>query len=203
MFCANCGAAVSGGNFCAVCGASLRAGPTVQAPPDPAEWADEVRYEVIVAIPEVRDRIAENFAAATRAADMQNLLDHIVLRRETIGSMGLASMLVSAMGRRGIYVSAERAELRQRPVGWVLADVLFVLAGCGYSWREVEQGTDGCVLKCQIDPSLRRLAGGTLTVAVGRAGANTGVRATAYLPGLIRDGGATRWIFDQVFDNLP
>ena len=198
MFCSSCGAATSGGNFCAECGAS-----TAQAAPfDPAKWADEVRYDVIVAIPTVRDRIAENFAAARQSANMQTLLDRIDLDSTTQAGMAWATVLQSSMARRGVKASAERAQLVQRPVGWVLANVLCQLAGCGHSVRRVQQGTDGCVLECVIAPSSRVLSGGELVVTVERTGQGTGVRAVTHLPGLIRDWGVSRRILDQFFNDL-
>jgi hypothetical protein len=170
VFCASCGAAAGGGNFCAVCGASLRADQTAQAP-DPAEWADEVRYDVIVAIPEVRDRIAENFAAAIQAANTQALMDRIDLTSASDAvrtGLAWAPKLQSAMARKGVEASGEHAELWQRPVGWVLTDVLYVLAWCGYRVQGVEQRTHGCVMECVIAPSSRLLSGGTLVVTVER-----------------------------------
>jgi hypothetical protein len=206
VFCASCGAAVGGGNFCAVCGAPLRAdSPARAAPSDPADWADEVRYDVIVAIPAIRDRIAENFALATQSANTQRLLDRMDLisaGSSARAGMGLAVMLQSSMARRGVKASGERAELVQRPVGWVLADVLCLLAGCGHSVRRVQQGSDGCALECVIAPNSRILIGGNLVVTVERTGQGACVRAVTHLPGLIRDWGASRSVLDQFFDDL-
>jgi hypothetical protein len=207
VFCASCGAATGGGNFCAVCGVSLRADATAHAAPvDPADWADEVRYDVIAAIPGVRDRIAENLAAATQSANMQTLLDRIdqakTGSRDTQTGIAVAEILLSRRARKGVKVSAERAQLVQRPVGWVLADVLYVLAGCGHRVQRVQQGTDGCVLECVIVPGPHLLIGGELMVTVERTGQGTGVRAVTHLPGLIRDRGVSRRILDQVFNEL-
>jgi hypothetical protein len=206
MFCASCGAAVGGGNFCAVCSASLHANsPTRAAPSDPADWADEVRYDVIAAIPAIRDRVVENFALATQSANTQRLLDRMDLI-STGGSaragVGLAAVLLSSMARRGVKASGERAELVQRPVGWVLAEVLCLLAACGHSVRRVQQGTDGCALECVIAPNSRLLIGGELLVVVERTPQGTGVRAVTHLPGLIRDWGASRQVLDQFFNDL-
>jgi hypothetical protein len=206
VFCASCGAAIGGGNFCAVCGASLHAdSPTRAAPSDPADWADEVRYDVIVAIPTVRDRIAQNFAAATQSANTQRLIDRMDLMsagRSAEAGLGLAAVFQSSMARKGVKASGERAELVQRPVGWVLADVLCLLAGCGHSVRRVQQGTDGCALECVIAPSSRLLIGGELLVTVELARQGTSVRAVTHLPGLIRDWGSSRRVLDQFFNNL-
>jgi hypothetical protein len=206
MFCANCGAALGGGNFCAKCGASRHAdSPTRATPSDPADWADEVRYDVIVAIPAIRDLIAENFAAATQSANTQRLIDRIdlmVAGRSAEAGLGLAAVLQSSMARRGVKASGERAELVQRPVGWVLADVLCLLAGCGHNVRRVQQGTNGCALECVIAPSSRLLIGGELLVTVERARQGTSVRAVTHLPGLIRDWGSSRRVLDQFFNNL-
>jgi hypothetical protein len=90
----------------------------------------------------------------------------------------------------------------QRPVGWVLADVLCLLAGCGHRVRRVQQGTDGCALQCVMSPSSRLLIGGELVVTVERTRQGTCVRAVAHLPGLIRDWGTSRRVLDQFFSNL-
>ena len=161
---------------------------------------------MIVAIPEVRDRIAENFAAAIQAANTQALMDRIDLTSASDAvrtGLAWAPRLQSAMARKGVEASGEHAELRQRPVGWVLTDVLYVLAWCGYRVQGVEQRTHGCVMECVIAPSSRLLSGGTLVVTVERAGKNAGVRAVTHLPGLLKDWGVSKRILDEFFKNLP
>jgi hypothetical protein len=206
MFCVSCGTAIGGGNFCAVCGAPLHAdSPPRAAPSDQANWTDEVRYDVIVAIPAIRDRIAENFAIATQSANTQKLLDRMDLisagRSAQVGR-DLAAVLQSSIARRGVKASGERAEVVQRPVGWVLADVLCRLAGCGHSVLRVQQGTDHCALRCVIAPSSRLLIGGELVVTVERTHKGAKVRAVTHLPGLIRDWGSSRRVLDHFFNNL-
>lgn len=195
MFCTNCSNPVSGGNFCATCGAPLRV-----APSDPAQWADEVRYEVVEAIPEVRDRIAKNFAGAVQAANMDNLIYHIDLSTHRNGE-AWTPVILKGLAKRGFKVSKERTELRQRPVGWVLADALYVLAGFGYGGWTVQQGADGCTVNSKIAPGPLFQIGGTLAVTVERAGTNTSVRAFVELPGLVRDWGSKR-VLDPFFENL-
>ena len=80
-------------------------------------------------------------------------------------------------------LSGERAQLVQRPVGWVLADVLCVLAECGHKVRRVQQGSDGCALECVIAPASHALIGGHLVVTVERTSQGTGLREVAHLPG--------------------
>ena len=137
---------------------------------------------------------------------MQTLLDRIdqakAGSRDTQTGIAVAEILLSRRARKGVKVSAERTHLVQRPVGWVLADVLCVLAGCGHRVRRVQQGTDGCVLECVIVPGPYLLIGGELMVTVERTGQGTGVRAVTHLPGLIRDRGVSRRILDQVFNDL-
>jgi hypothetical protein len=198
VFCANCSAALGGGNFCAACGAARG------APSNPPDWADEVRYDVIAAIPTIRDRIAQNFSIATQSANTQKVIEHMSRLNRGSGraGIGLVTLRQSSLARKGVKVSGERAEVVQRPVGWVLADVLCRLAGCGHSVRRVRQGTDGCTLECVIAPSSRLFIGGELVVVVERTGQGTEVRALANLPGHKRDWGSSRQVLDQFFDNL-
>jgi hypothetical protein len=206
VFCSSCGAAVGGGNFCAVCGASLRGDPAPRAErTDPAVWADEVRFDVIIAIPEVRERIAEHAAAGTRPMSTEEWLHHMDRaypgHSHRAGTAG-AEALISLMARKGVRASGERAQLVQRPVGWVLVDVLCRLAWSGHGLQRIRQGTEGCVLECVIEPSSRLLNGGELVITVERTGHGTGVRAVANFPGIPRDWGHSRRIFDEIFPHL-
>jgi hypothetical protein len=176
-----------------------QAASTAQAaPPGQQEWADEVRYDVIIAIPPIRDMIERNWTTAIHSANTQKLLDG----KSSQSKLALAALLQEGMARKGRNVIAERAQLVQRPVGWVLADLACVLAGGRYTVRLAQQGSDGCVLECVIPRSPSVLIGGTMTVTVERTSHGTGVRAVAHLPGLLRDWGVSRRIFDHVFDNI-
>jgi hypothetical protein len=196
MFCANCGAATGGGNFCSVCGASLREDPNAQAAPvplSPDDWADEVRYSVIVEIPAVRDRIAANATAAAMTAEPLVILDS-----RTTAVMLLAKPIALRMGFR---TGKERAQLVSRPIGWVLADVLCLLARSGYPVLQVQQGTDGCVLECVL-PSDLRAHSGEMVITVERTSGGTAVRAVTNIPGQLIDWGKSRQALDQIFADL-
>jgi hypothetical protein len=153
---------------------------------------------VIIAIPPIRDMAARNWATATQSANTQKLLDG----KSFQSNMALAALLQERMARKGVVVIAERAQLVQRPVGWVLADLACVLAGRTYTVRLAQQGADGCVLECVIPRGPRVLLGGTMTATVERTSHGTGVRAVVRLPGLIRDWGTSKRIFDEIFDNI-
>ena len=174
-------------------------------PPTSPAWT-AFDFRLFLSVVGIITMIAGNFAAATQSANMQKVIDRIDLVSagdSARAGLAWAPVLQSAMARRGVKASGERAELRQRPVGWVLADVMCVLASCGHSVRRVQQGTHGCELECVIAPGWRVLIGGTLVVTVERTGQGTGIRAIAHLPGLIRDWGTSRQILDQIFCDIP
>jgi hypothetical protein len=177
MFCANCGAAISSGNFCSVCGISLRQASDTQAasvPLSPDDWAGEVRYSEIVKIPAVRDRIAANATAAAMTVKPLVILD-----ARTTAAMLIAKPIALRMGFR---TGKERTQLVSRPIGWVLADLLCLLARSGYPVLQVQQGTDGCVLECVL-PSDLRAHSGEMIITVERTSGGTAVRGVTNIPG--------------------
>jgi hypothetical protein len=207
VFCGNCGATTSGRNFCSECGASLREAPDAQmpsAPMSPDEWANEVRYAVIITIPAVRERIAADADAATAPMSALTYLDLIdrALPAGAASSAATAMLLQPLYSRMGFKTSKERAQLVPQPIGLVLAVVLCRLARGGYPVRRVHQGTDGCVLECVLPADYRASGGGELIVTVERAEGGTGVRAVTNIRGQLIDWGKSREALDQIFINL-
>jgi len=233
VFCSHCGAA-AGGNFCSACGAALKpaaAQPAAAAPavldpvavgpvavigPNPPPvaaawvptaagvWDDEVRYSVVLAIPEVRGRIAANTAAAsTRMSGEQflELCDKALKPFTGVSVATVAAIALPIYTRLGVHTGKAEERTIERPVGRVLADVLCFLAASGYGVKRVQQGADGCVLECTL-PSDWRAFAGELVVTVERCGPAVAVRAATRIGGQLYDWGKSRQVLDRLFNDL-
>src|ERR1700683_615350 len=85
MFCSECGAKAEG-KFCSECGTPLaRRTPPIAAPlPSatpvrplsvvPTDWSDEIRYDVIVRQPDVRERIERHAKLAPKRMSGEDIL---------------------------------------------------------------------------------------------------------------------------------
>jgi hypothetical protein len=214
LYCSNCGAGASG-NFCAACGASLvtpGAPATAVAVPaprtldvDPVGWENDIRYDLIVSVPTVRDRMAASAAHAKTPMTSEKILelaDKVYTPIPGISMTTVVQIASPIYARMGIKTGKERAQAVARPVGWVLADVLCLLALNGYTVKSVHQGSDGCVLECALPSDWRSLAGGEIVVTVERYGTGAGVKAVTNIPGQVYDWGKSKQALDRIFSGL-
>jgi hypothetical protein len=218
LYCSNCGAGASG-NFCAACGAALVApgapagvvAPAVQAgqpvralDADPVGWENDVRYDLIVAVPTVRDRLAAKAAQANTRMTGEKFLDLVDKVYEPIPGISLTTVVEIASpiyAKLGMKTGKERAQAVAGPIGRVLADVLCLLALNGYTVKGVHQGSDGCVLECAL-PSDWRAFAGKIVVTVERHGTGTLVKAATSIPGQLYDWGKSKQALDRIFNGL-
>jgi hypothetical protein len=80
MFCSQCGSEASG-NFCSKCGAALANPQASPASPGTSDanshfddWQGEVRYDVLMQRPEVREMLTRQAAAAPKPANTDGFL---------------------------------------------------------------------------------------------------------------------------------
>jgi len=81
MFCSRCGSEASG-NFCSKCGAALATPPASTTTAGAAsagiqeadDWQNEVRYDVLMRRPEVREMIARQAAVSPKHASAEDFL---------------------------------------------------------------------------------------------------------------------------------
>jgi len=188
------------------------AGPTVIEAPaprlpeaDPVGWESDVRYAVIVSVPTVRDRMAANAARSKAPITGEKLLelaDKVYKPIPGISMTTVVEIISPIYARKGIKTGKERAQAVAKPVGWVLADVLCLLALNGYTVRTVHQGSDGCVLECDLPSDWRSFAGGQILVTVERYGTGAGVKAVTNIPGQLYDWGKSKQALDRIFSGL-
>lgn len=196
MYCSNCGAAAQG-NFCSKCGAPL----TSAEPPPPADWSSEVRYDVLLRIPEVRSQI-ERAAAAKRyrlsAEKFMELADKVL-------SVPVSMKFVSGVGLElaktiGVKTEKTRAEVLPMPPGKAIVATLCVLAQEGQEIRNVQQSPDGCLIEATI-PSDTLSGEGTAYLKVEGQGNQTRVEAATKIHQYYDWGKSVRYL-DRVFQAL-
>ena len=230
MFCSNCGADATG-NYCWRCGTALAgaagppaaqparppapppSGPPQPGPPPPPtapradeDWAHETRYDALVAIPEVRERIARNADLAEKRMTGEEFL---ALADKIGGKAGLLPVPVAPVAQlvqpiyedMGIRTGKTRAERVRWPVGRVIVAVLCSLARHGMTIRSVRQADDGCIVEAEI-PSDVRSFGGTLVVTVGRANGTTDVEAATKIGGQLFDWGKSAACLRELFADI-
>src|SRR4051794_33611754 len=73
MFCSECGAKATG-KFCSACGAKLAAAEPIETVLS-IEWSNTIDYELLLTIPEVRQRIAQSAAQSKRRMTGEEFLD--------------------------------------------------------------------------------------------------------------------------------
>ena len=181
MFCSQCGAQAQG-RFCWNCGAALTQGgaaaapAAAQTPPQAApDWSAETRYQALMAMPEVRERIARQASLYEETMSGEEFLE---LGDKVLGSLGMGAAVPSASIAELVAPVYERLGIRTRkaeklqlalPVGRVLVAVLCSLARRGQKIRSVHQGSDGCAVEAVIPSDLRSFSGTLLITVAGNA----------------------------------
>ena len=215
MFCSQCGAEASG-NYCWRCGAALGEGddpspatPAVASAPAPStpppaglDWSAETRYDALVAIPEVRARIARNAdLSPKRMTGEQFLAIADKVSGIPLPVAAVAELIQPFYDELGVRTGKTRVERVPWPVGRVLVAVLCSLGRRGMKIRSVRQADDGCTLEAAIPSDLRSSAG-TLVVTVGRADGATDVEAATKIGGQMFDWGKSARCLRDLFADV-
>jgi hypothetical protein len=208
MFCSQCGSEASG-NFCSKCGAALanpQASPaslgTSDANRHSDDWQNEVRYDVLMQRPEVREMLTRQAAAAPKPASTEEFLavaDKWL--KPAVPYEILAGIMPTIAARLGIRTGKEWHDHLALPPGRVLVNMMGYLARHGYHPKTVQQGEDGCTVEAAV-PSDLRAPEGTLTVTVRRVSGGCDVAAAIEIKGQRFDYGKSSSILDEFFDEL-
>ena len=108
MFCSNCGQQAAG-RFCSGCGARLKSDVVLAE----IAWQDEVRYDVLLQVPEVRQRLAASAAAACKKMSGEEFLElaekalEPLLGGAPIGKV--AALVMPLYAKMGIGTSKSRS----------------------------------------------------------------------------------------------
>lgn len=201
MYCSHCGANASG-NFCSRCGTPLDMPLEVELVD--SDWTDEVRYDILLQYPEVRDVISR-YAAQTRqgmnAEQFLKACDTAFAPIPGVSLAAVANLVVPVYARMGIKTGKKRDGILHRPSGQVLVSALCSLARHGRPLKQVHQGNDGCVLEAVLPSDMWSWEGEVL-VSVQRHDSGTRVEAATNIPGQLFDWGKSKRCLNQLFDDL-
>jgi len=196
MYCSQCGRQADG-KFCSECGAALQL-PTLP----PGGWEHELRYDVLVRVPEVRAMIDGH----SRLSRKKMTGEQFLALCEKLVPTGvplerLAGIIQPITAALGMCTGKERAESIGAPVGRVIVRVLCSLAKGGQSIRSVQQASDGCLFEAALPSDFWSLEG-DLVVAVRQKGPQTEVRALTKIKGQLFDWGKSQCCLERLFADL-
>jgi hypothetical protein len=202
MYCSHCGAKAEG-NFCWSCGARLGAdGGAAPALETTQDWSHEIRYDALMRIPEVREKVARAGASVRRSMSGEDFLavfDKVMSMDVPLEKLAL---IAQPLGERlGLKTGKERSELIGKPPGQTLVAALCSLARHGQTLRRVEQSVDSCLLEAALPSDLWSFEG-DLYVAVRRHGDDSRAEAATKIQGQLFDWGKSRGCLDALFADL-
>lgn len=200
MYCSNCGAE-AGGNFCSKCGAPLKdfSAPSPSAGQD---WSQEIRYENLIRISEIRDLVAKNAAMAKRRLSVEQFLG---LADKVIPWVPLEVVTLHVFRplyvRLGMKTGKRLSETMSSPPGAVIVAALCSLARRGQSLQQVRQSEDGCLLEATL-PSDVWSHEGTLYVSVQRTTTGTRLDCATNIKGQLFDWGKSKRCLKTIFADI-
>lgn len=202
MFCSNCGTKATG-KFCAACGHALQAAALEPTDIIPIDWSEEVRYERLIAIPEIRDRIAaagslhrKHMSAEEFLSTFDQLVGYGVPMSKVID---IARPFYSKLGLNTDKTTSRRLNL---PPGKALVGVLCSMAKNGTKLKGVDQAEDGCVLNAVMPSSIWSFSG-DLRVTVRKELGASYVETNIKIPGQKFDWGKSQRLMDELLDSIP
>lgn len=211
MFCSECGATAAD-KFCWSCGKPLVQGSadpsvdsTVELVPVTIDWTQLTNYEVLLRIPEVRDRIARHTALCQKKLTGEEFLEACdkLLTPLTGGvPLTLIAKLAQPLSTRlGLKTGKTRCERLGQGAGTVIVAVLCSLAQNGHTLGEVTQLKNGVTLRAAA-PSDIWSHKGDLHIDVRAAGAVTQIEAAYTIPGQLYDWGKSQRGLAQLFTDI-
>lgn len=200
MYCSECGTPASG-KFCANCGTRIAVPVTSALSDAPGEWSHEVRYDVLIAHPKVRDLLAEAARVSQRHISGEQILkvyDKFVVKAVCgVDSSDLATTIVPILTRMGIQTVHQRTESIAAPPGHSIVAVLSSLATRGNTIREVHQASNGCAIEAVLPSDLWSWEG-TLLVTIEADGPRCRLDARTTIGGQMFDWGKGTRRLDQL-----
>ncbi|NQT17279.1 MAG: zinc ribbon domain-containing protein [Planctomycetes bacterium] len=202
VYCSQCGASAQD-NFCSNCGAAIQGchGSVQNAP---QFSVDEVRYDLLLQSPDVRQTIADCAEQAKRPISGEQFLELCDIAFSPVAGVSLlkiASVAQPLYARLGIRTGKTRAVLVSAPAGPVLVGVLCSLALHGHTVRRSQQAADGCLLEAAIPSDIWSFEG-DLLVTVQRHQEGTLVEAATIIKGQLFDWGKSQRCLDSLFADL-
>jgi hypothetical protein len=200
MFCSECGKEASG-KFCWSCGQALKqrsaqlavvgqetgvTHQTTEVVAAPADWSNITDCQALLAIPEVRERIARHGALCKKKLSGEEFLEACDKYAKVLTG-GVPLTLIAQISqpiseRLGFKTGKVRRErLAERP-GHVLVALLCSMAQNGQQLRDIKQLASGCTLQASIPSDIWSLKG-DLVLSVLAEGSVTVVEAATTIHG--------------------
>lgn len=202
MYCHQCGAKAYG-NYCSNCGKKLI---TVNSnlEPLPQDWTNEIRYEILLRIPEVRDLIARHASQAQKHMSADDFLEFcdkafVPLTGVSLAKIGAIVQPISAT--LGIKTGKTRKEFFKKPAGMVLVAAICSLARHGQPLNKVEQGEDSCLLKAGLPSDMWSFKGDFL-ITIQHQQQGSSVEAATVIKAQLYDWGKSKRIISELFDDI-
>jgi hypothetical protein len=211
MFCSECGVQAEG-KFCWSCGKPLLQGGlpstkadggVVNAPP--CDWTELTDCQSLIAILEVRERIAQHAAKAKKrftGEDFLAVCDKVFAPMSGGVPLALIAKIAQPIAERlGLKTGKTRSERMVERPGTVIVAVLCSLAQNAQQIREATSATNGCTITASIPSDMWSL-NGDLVVTVRAEGKITVVESGLTIPGQMYDWGKCNRVLDRLFDEL-
>lgn len=216
MFCSECGVEASG-KFCWSCGKPLAQGSKPQEVVRQAiiskadsnalaiNWSDMTDCQALLAVPEVRERIARHAKKAKphiTGEDFLGVCDKVFAPMS--GGVPLsfiakiAQPLAERLGFKSVKTRSERTT--DRP-GVVIVGILCSLAQNNQQVREATAESNGCTITAALPSDIWSLKA-DLVVSVRIEAQFTIVEACVTIPGQKYDWGKCNRVLDHLFDDL-
>jgi hypothetical protein len=178
--------------------------------PQPSDWADEFRLEVLLARPEVQSMVsacAHNARASMSGEEFLRRFANTVPLLAPVPGARSAFLNAAARGHerglsRGHQTGKSQSAEFAAPIGHVITAVLCSLARNSQAVTGTEQLEDGCILTADI-PSDRKTFGGILTIEIGPTPNGTAVEGTATIPGQVYDWGKSKKVLATLIADVP
>lgn len=202
MYCHQCGAKTYG-TYCSHCGAKLITADS-DFEPLPQDWADEIRYEVLLRRPEIRDLIARHASQSQKrmsADDFLELCDKAFVPLTSVSLSKIGAIVQPIYATLGIKTGKTRKEFFTAPAGKVLVAAICSLARHGQPLNKAEQGQDGCLLKVGLPSDMWSFSGDFL-ITIQRQEQGSSVEAATVIKGQLYDWGKSKRILTELFDDI-
>lgn len=212
MFCSECGKKADG-KFCWSCGQPLKQmaalsvvdAEAAEIVAVPIDWSNLTDCQSLLAIGEVRDRIASHAAKAKKRFSGEDFLEACD-KYCTALTGGVPFSLIAKISqpiseRLGLKTGKVRRERIAQAPGNVLVGLLCSLAQNGQQLRDIKQLSDGCTLQAALPSDIWSFEGDLLLTVLAESG-ETVVEASTTIRGAIYDWGKSNRALDRLFADL-
>lgn len=202
MFCSNCGSEASG-NFCSACGVQLLSDDGA-VPTAKTDWFSEVRYDAVLNVPEVREKITANSRLAPNRMSGEQFLEACDEALSLVPGVSLTKIAATAhelYSKMGIKTGKSRTGFFNSPPGKVIAGILCSLARRGHTVRNVQQGSDGCLIEAAVSSDMWSFEG-TMIIKVEAMDKGVLVEAETVVKGQLFDWGKSNRNLNDLFNDL-